>query len=79
MLHKWPINHPIDELFIKTKNIYCRLVLIAVFSTPYFEVRGLMPGAGYNVFLVAHNSKGRSNATILHVYTLKDPEKQTGM
>ncbi|XP_061388560.1 uncharacterized protein LOC133323652, partial [Musca vetustissima] len=46
-------------------------------KTPYFEVRGLIPGAGYNVFLVAHNSKGRSNATILQVYTLKDPEKQT--
>ncbi|XP_046810282.1 hemicentin-1 isoform X5 [Lucilia cuprina] len=46
-------------------------------KTPYFEVRGLVPGAGYNVFLVAHNSKGRSNATILQVYTLKDPEKQT--
>ncbi|XP_023158899.1 hemicentin-1 isoform X2 [Ceratitis capitata] len=46
-------------------------------KTPYFEVRGLVPGAGYNVFLVAHNTKGRSNATILQVYTLKDPEKQT--
>ncbi|XP_044317434.1 uncharacterized protein LOC108043645 isoform X3 [Drosophila rhopaloa] len=44
---------------------------------PYFEVSGLMPGMGYNVFLIAHNSKGRSNATILQVYTLKDPEKQT--
>ncbi|XP_019891154.1 hemicentin-1 isoform X3 [Musca domestica] len=48
-------------------------------KTPYFEVRGLIPGAGYNVFLVAHNSKGRSNATILQVYTLKDPEKQTDL
>ncbi|XP_053964212.1 hemicentin-1, partial [Anastrepha ludens] len=46
-------------------------------KTPYFEVRGLVPGVGYNVFLVAHNTKGRSNATILQVYTLKDPEKQT--
>ncbi|XP_037944821.1 uncharacterized protein LOC119677515 isoform X2 [Teleopsis dalmanni] len=46
-------------------------------KTPYFEVRGLVPGVGYNVFLIAHNSKGRSNATILQVYTLKDPEKQT--
>ncbi|XP_023164952.2 nephrin isoform X5 [Drosophila hydei] len=44
---------------------------------PYFEVSGLQPGMGYNVFLIAHNSKGRSNATILQVYTLKDPEKQT--
>ncbi|KPU75856.1 uncharacterized protein Dana_GF12266, isoform D [Drosophila ananassae] len=44
---------------------------------PYFEVSGLVPGMGYNVFLLAHNSKGRSNATILQVYTLKDPEKQT--
>uniref|UniRef100_A0A1A9X2I9 Nephrin n=1 Tax=Glossina brevipalpis TaxID=37001 RepID=A0A1A9X2I9_9MUSC len=48
-------------------------------NTPYFEVRGLIPGAGYNVFLIAHNSKGRSNATILQVYTLKDPEKQTDL
>ncbi|XP_044317439.1 uncharacterized protein LOC108043645 isoform X4 [Drosophila rhopaloa] len=46
---------------------------------PYFEVSGLMPGMGYNVFLIAHNSKGRSNATILQVYTLKDPEKQTDL
>ncbi|KMY95263.1 uncharacterized protein LOC6735380 isoform X3 [Drosophila simulans] len=44
---------------------------------PYFEVSGLVPGMGYNVFLIANNSKGRSNATILQVYTLKDPEKQT--
>ncbi|XP_032571297.1 uncharacterized protein LOC6610067 isoform X1 [Drosophila sechellia] len=44
---------------------------------PYFEVNGLVPGMGYNVFLIANNSKGRSNATILQVYTLKDPEKQT--
>ncbi|XP_070069740.1 uncharacterized protein side-VIII isoform X3 [Drosophila takahashii] len=46
---------------------------------PYFEVSGLVPGMGYNVFLIAHNSKGRSNATILQVYTLKDPEKQTDL
>ncbi|KPU75857.1 uncharacterized protein Dana_GF12266, isoform E [Drosophila ananassae] len=46
---------------------------------PYFEVSGLVPGMGYNVFLLAHNSKGRSNATILQVYTLKDPEKQTDL
>ncbi|XP_032571301.1 uncharacterized protein LOC6610067 isoform X4 [Drosophila sechellia] len=46
---------------------------------PYFEVNGLVPGMGYNVFLIANNSKGRSNATILQVYTLKDPEKQTDL
>ncbi|XP_034651461.1 uncharacterized protein LOC117890622 isoform X7 [Drosophila subobscura] len=46
-------------------------------NRPYFEVSGLVPGMGYNVFLIANNSKGRSNATILQVYTLKDPEKQT--
>lgn len=45
---------------------------------PYFEVSGLTSGLSYNVFLIAQNSKGRSNATILQVYTLKDPEKQTG-
>lgn len=50
----------------------------AHYRKPYFEVSGLQPGMGYNVFLIAHNSKGRSNATILQVYTLKDPEKQTG-
>ncbi|XP_022230550.2 uncharacterized protein LOC111079610 isoform X6 [Drosophila obscura] len=48
-------------------------------NRPYFEVSGLVPGMGYNVFLIAHNSKGRSNATILQVYTLKDPEKQTDL
>ncbi|XP_033233833.1 uncharacterized protein side-VIII isoform X1 [Drosophila pseudoobscura] len=46
-------------------------------NRPYFEVSGLVPGMGYNVFLIANNTKGRSNATILQVYTLKDPEKQT--
>ncbi|XP_034651458.1 uncharacterized protein LOC117890622 isoform X4 [Drosophila subobscura] len=48
-------------------------------NRPYFEVSGLVPGMGYNVFLIANNSKGRSNATILQVYTLKDPEKQTDL
>ncbi|XP_017150580.1 uncharacterized protein LOC108160840 isoform X5 [Drosophila miranda] len=48
-------------------------------NRPYFEVSGLVPGMGYNVFLIAQNSKGRSNATILQVYTLKDPEKQTDL
>ncbi|XP_015040067.2 uncharacterized protein side-VIII isoform X6 [Drosophila pseudoobscura] len=48
-------------------------------NRPYFEVSGLVPGMGYNVFLIANNTKGRSNATILQVYTLKDPEKQTDL
>lgn len=32
---------------------------------------------GYNVFMIAQNKKGRSNSTVLQVYTLKNPEKQT--
>ncbi|XP_037916377.1 nephrin isoform X1 [Hermetia illucens] len=48
-------------------------------KSPYFEVHGLIPGMGYNVFLVAQNRKGRSNSTVLQVYTLKDPEKQTDL
>lgn len=34
-------------------------------------------GAGYNVFLIAQNAKGRSNSTVLLASTLNNPEKQT--
>lgn len=46
-------------------------------STPYFELRSLNSGVGYNVFLIAQNAKGRSNSTIRQVFTLNNPEKQT--
>ncbi|KAL5287698.1 hypothetical protein ACFFRR_008543 [Megaselia abdita] len=65
----------IMEVYVNGTTRYPR---ICRSKTPYFEVKGLVPGVAYNVFLVAQNNKGRSNATILHeVYTLKDPEKQT--
>lgn len=46
-------------------------------STPYFELRNLNSGVGYNVFLIAQNAKGRSNSTVRQIYTLNNPEKQT--
>lgn len=46
-------------------------------SSPYFELRNLNSGAGYNVFLIAQNAKGRSNSTVLLASTLNNPEKQT--
>ncbi|XP_031626202.1 nephrin-like isoform X1 [Contarinia nasturtii] len=46
-------------------------------QTPYFELRNLISGIEYNVFLIAQNAKGRSNSTIRQVYTLNNPEKQT--
>lgn len=48
-----------------------------MYSAPYFELRNLNSGVGYNVFLIAQNSKGRSNSTVRNVYTLNNPEKQT--
>lgn len=46
-------------------------------STPYFELRSLKSGVGYNVFLIASNAKGRSNSTVRQVFTVSNPEKQT--
>lgn len=42
-------------------------------------MKNLNSGAGYNVFMIAQNRKGRSNSTVLQVYTLKNPEKQTDL
>lgn len=50
---------------------------MCVHSAPYFELRNLNSGVGYNVFLIAQNAKGRSNSTVRQVYTLNNPEKQT--
>lgn len=50
---------------------------LATNSTPYFELRSLNSGVGYNVFLIASNAKGRSNSTVRQVFTLNNPEKQT--
>ncbi|XP_055637284.1 nephrin isoform X3 [Toxorhynchites rutilus septentrionalis] len=46
---------------------------------PVFELKGLEPGIGYNIFLSAKNSKGSSEPTYLQAFTLKNPEKQTDL
>lgn len=46
-------------------------------STPLFELRNLISGIGYNIFVIAQNAKGRSNSTVRQVFTLNNPEKQT--
>ncbi|XP_058455408.1 nephrin isoform X3 [Malaya genurostris] len=46
---------------------------------PIFELKGLEPGVGYNIFLSARNSKGASEPTYLQAFTLKNPEKQTDL
>ncbi|XP_055605668.1 uncharacterized protein LOC129753845 [Uranotaenia lowii] len=46
---------------------------------PLFDLKGLEPGVGYNIFLSARNSKGASDPTYLQAFTLKNPEKQTDL
>lgn len=46
---------------------------------PNFDLKGLEPGVGYNIFLSAKNAKGASEQTYLQAYTLKNPEKQTDL
>lgn len=46
--------------------------------TPYFELKGLEPGQGYEIYLYARNKKGKSLSFNLQAFTLKNPEKQTG-
>ncbi|XP_055539948.1 nephrin isoform X2 [Wyeomyia smithii] len=46
---------------------------------PIFDLKGLEPGVGYNIFLSARNSKGASEPTYLQAFTLKNPEKQTDL
>ncbi|KAL7016960.1 hypothetical protein ACKWTF_010208 [Chironomus riparius] len=46
-------------------------------KTPFFELKGLEPGIGYDMLVVAVNKKGKSRPSMLHGYTLKTPEKQT--
>ncbi|XP_049813895.1 nephrin-like [Schistocerca nitens] len=43
---------------------------------PAFTVSGLQPGLGFDVALLAANSKGRSRAVTLHAYTLQPPERR---
>lgn len=33
----------------------------------------------YQVIVVAHNKKGKSSPVVLPAYTVKNPEKQTGI
>ncbi|XP_026678990.1 nephrin-like [Diaphorina citri] len=46
---------------------------------PHFTVEGLGSGVGFDIFLYAVNSKGRSEPTILQAHTLKAAEPRTGM
>ncbi|CAB0005443.1 unnamed protein product [Nesidiocoris tenuis] len=46
-------------------------------ASPSLTVTGLPPGGTYEVHAYAVNAKGRSDATVLHAYTLKSPQKQT--
>jgi hypothetical protein len=41
-------------------------------------LKGLEPGIGYDVMVIAENKKGKSRPAMLHGYTLKAPERQTG-
>lgn len=59
---------------ILPKHTFCSQL---EFSSPFFELRNLNAGVGYNVFLIAQNAKGRSNSTVRQVFTLNNPEKQT--
>jgi len=47
--------------------------------TPFFELKTLEPGVGYDILVMAVNKKGKSAPVMLQGYTLKNPEKQTGM
>ncbi|CRK91522.1 CLUMA_CG005183, isoform A [Clunio marinus] len=46
-------------------------------KTPFFELKGLEPGMGYDVLVMALNKKGKSSPVLLQGYTVKSPEKQT--
>lgn len=69
--------HSSMELHHLPCNIRRWLRFYPVHSTPYFELRSLKSGVGYNVFLIASNAKGRSNSTVRQVFTVSNPEKQT--
>ncbi|XP_070508131.1 uncharacterized protein, partial [Chironomus tepperi] len=45
--------------------------------TPFFELKGLEPGIGYDMLVMAVNKKGKSRPSMLHGYTLKTPEKHS--
>jgi len=55
------------------------IVNFTLSRTPFFELKGLEPGIGYDMLVMAVNKKGKSRPSMLHGYTLKTPEKQTGM
>lgn len=46
---------------------------------PFFDVKGLDAGMGYDIILASINKKGRSDLTVIKAYTLKNPEKQTDL
>lgn len=55
------------------------IVNFTLSRTPFFELKGLEPGIGYDMLVIAENKKGKSRPSMLHGYTLKTPEKQTGL
>ncbi|CAO1440615.1 unnamed protein product [Diamesa serratosioi] len=46
-------------------------------KTPFFDLKGLEPGQGYDIYIMAMNKKGKSASTKLLGFTMKNPEKQT--
>lgn len=56
------------------------LILLVLFSlprTPFFDLKGLEPGQGYDIYIMAMNKKGKSAPIKLVGFTMKNPEKQT--
>jgi hypothetical protein len=45
---------------------------------PILTVGGLQPGMDFHIVVYAANSKGKSDPTSIHAYTLKSPQKRTG-
>lgn len=62
---------PGNEFIKKLINFFYRI--------PFFELKGLEPGMIYDVLVMAVNKKGKSAPMMLQGYTVKSPEKQTGM
>lgn len=63
------------EVFESRKKM---LIANITSSTPVLTVAGLPPGLEFDVNVYASNSKGKSDYTVIHTYTLKSPQKRTG-
>lgn len=64
------------EVFESRKKM---LIANITSSTPTLTVAGLPPGLEFDVNVYASNSKGKSDSVIIHTYTLKSPQKRTGI